>query len=80
MGFNCLNATEPLRADNLLLLVKSGGVNGTRLIYPRRMKGQNILSYFYKLFRPLSLSRNFSQFSFKAASVTIVGVNHESYV
>ena len=58
MGFNCFEATEPLRRDNLLFTSKSLGVNGTRLSYLRRMKGQ-YTSYFYKPFRPLSLSRSF---------------------
>ena len=77
MGFNCLRATEQLRGDNLLFTNKSPGVNGTRFIYLRRMKGQYILSYSYKSVRPLSLFRNFSQFFFKAICVTTVEVNLE---
>ena len=79
MRLNCLKATEPLSGDTLLFTSKSPGVNGTCLIYLRRMKDQCILSYSYKPFRPLSLSRNFSQFSFKAIYVTTVGVNLEIY-
>ena len=79
MGFNCLKATEPLRGDNSLFTSKSPGVNGIRLIYIRRTKVQCILSYSYKLFRHLSLSRDFSQFSFETVCVTIVGVNLEIY-
>ena len=75
MGFNSLKATEPLRWDNFLFTSKSPRVNGIRLIYLRRMKVQCILSYSYKLFRHLSLSRDFSQFSFKTVYVTIIGVN-----
>ena len=78
-GFKCVKATEPLRKDNLLFTSKSPGVNGTRLINLRRMKGQCILSYSYKPFRHLSLFRNFSQFCFKTIYVTIVGVNLEIY-
>ena len=76
----CPKTTGSLRGDNVLFTSKSPRVNATRLIYLRGMKGQYILSYFYKPFRPLSLSRNFSQFSFKALYVTIVGVNLEVYV
>ena len=39
------------------------------------MKGQYILSYFYKPFRGLSLSRNFAKFSLKAAYVTMIKEN-----
>ena len=49
-GVQIPKATEPLRGDNLLFTSKSRGVNSTRLIYPKRMKGQYILSYFYKPF------------------------------
>ena len=49
-GVQIPKATEPLRGDILLFTSKSRGVNGTRLIYPKRMKGQYILSYFYKPF------------------------------
>ena len=76
----CPKATESLRGDNLLFTSNSPGVNATRLIYLRGMKGQSILSYFSKPFRPLSLSRNFSQFFFKALYVTIVEVNLKIYV
>ena len=39
VGFNCLNATKPLRADNLLFTNKSPEIPGTHLIKPRKMKG-----------------------------------------
>ena len=49
-GVQLPKATEPLRGDNLLFTSKFRGVNGIRLIYPRRMKGQYILSNFYRPF------------------------------
>ena len=52
-GVQLPKATEPVRGDNLLFTSKSRGVNGTRLIQPRRMKDQYILSYFYKPFLSL---------------------------
>ena len=39
MGFNCLNATKPLRGDSLLFTIQSPGVPGTHLIDLGRMKG-----------------------------------------
>ena len=53
------------------------GITGTHLIYLSRMKDQYALSYFYKTFRFISLSRNFVQFSLKTANVTMVGENFE---
>ena len=38
MGFNCLNATEPLQVDSLLFTTKSPGVPGTYFIDRGRMK------------------------------------------
>ena len=52
MGFSCLKATEPQRGEYWLFTNKSSGVTSTRLIYLRRVKGQYILSYFFK---PLGL-------------------------
>ena len=39
MGFNCLNAIEPLRGHSLLFTTKSPGVPGTHFVNPGRMKG-----------------------------------------
>ena len=39
MGFNSLNATEPLREDSLLFTTWSPGVPGTHLIDLGKMKG-----------------------------------------
>ena len=39
MGFNCLNATEPLQGDSLLFAIQFPGVPGIQLIYLGRMKG-----------------------------------------
>ena len=66
MGFNCPKATEPLRGESLLLIRKFPAVTGTHLIHLRRIKGQYILSCFYK---PLS------QFSLKALYVTLTEEN-----
>ena len=66
MGFNCLKATEPLRGESLLLTRKSPAVTGTHLIHLTKMKGQYILSCFYK--PP-------SQFSLKALYVTLTEEN-----
>ena len=38
IGFNCINATEPLRGDNLLSTIKSRGSSGTHLIDIGRVK------------------------------------------
>ena len=57
---------------------KSLGDAGTHLIYLRRMKGQYILSHFYKPVRALSLFKYFAQFSLnKAVYVTMVGGKFE---
>ena len=37
MGFNCLNAIEPLRGHSLLFTNKCPGVTGTHFINPGRM-------------------------------------------
>ena len=73
MVFNCLKGTESLRGDSLLFIAKYPGVTNTHLIYLGRMKCQYILTYFYKPFSALSLSRNFAQFSLKAVYV-IMGI------
>ena len=79
MGFNCFKATEAMRRESLLCTSKSPGVTGTHLIYLRRIKGQYILSYFYKPFSALSFFRNFAQFSLIAVYVTMVSKNFEIY-
>ena len=38
IGFNCINAIEPLRGDNLLSTIKSRGSSGTHLIDIGRVK------------------------------------------
>ena len=38
MGFNCLNATEPLPGDNLLFATKSPKIVDTHLIDVEKMK------------------------------------------
>ena len=48
MDFNCHKDKEPLRGDSLFFTAKSSGVTGAYLIYLGRMKGQYILTYFYK--------------------------------
>ena len=73
MGLNCLKATEPLGEDNSAFASKSPGVNTSCLIYLRRMKGQ----YIYKPFRPLSLSRKYSNFLLKLYMSHKVGLNLE---
>ena len=39
MGFNCLEATEPLRRDSLFFTTQFPGIPGTHLINLKRMKG-----------------------------------------
>ena len=39
LGFNCLQATDPLRVDGLLFNTQFLGVSGTQLIDLERMKG-----------------------------------------
>ena len=39
MGFNCVNATEPLRGDSLRFTTKSPGEPGTHFDDLRRIKG-----------------------------------------
>ena len=57
---------------------KSLGDAGTHLIYLRRMKGQYILSHFYKPVGALSLFKYFPQFSLNEADyVTMVGGKFE---
>ena len=79
MWFNCLKTTKQPRRDRVLLTNNSLGVTGTHLIYYRKIKCQYILTYFYKPFRALSLSRNFSQFSLKALHVTMNGEHFKIY-
>ena len=74
-----IKATEPLRGDNFLFTTNSSEVTDTHLIYHRKLKGQYILSCFYKPFRALSLSRNFTQFFLEAIYVTMVWENLENY-
>ena len=78
MGFNCLKATEPLKWNSFFFASKFLGVTGTHLIYLRRIKGQYILSYFFKTLRALFLSRNFAQFFLKLMSPRL-GIVFEIY-
>ena len=39
IGFNCLQATEPLQGDSLLFTIQLQGIPGAHLIDQEKMKG-----------------------------------------